>query len=667
MPSLVQKDMSKTLTCWTVLLGVLSAIGPTLTSAAAQQFSGVVKSGHAPISGATVNFYIVGNTGYGSVPMQLVETTSNTTGSFTISGYTCPPNNPETYLLARGGNAGKGSNTAIGLIALTGKCLNLHATSFITLNELTTVAAEWALTQFVDRTGANIGTSPGNATGLANAAAQASKNLVIAVGTGSSNSGVPAKFLPSGASCSMTSSPANCDALERLDALANILADCNSSSNASTLGCTSLFKLTATPTTGTTLAAAHQIILQPKRKVTAIWNLQQMSATRSYVPTLSSAPEGWELALLFTPINASFDVPVWVAVDGPGNVWIVNGLGNSVSELPAGNYNSGATNFNPAAAAFSVPFAVALDTAGDVFVANAANSSVGELPIGNFTAGATSLTPAGAALASPSALALDSTNNLWVANSANASGTPCDALSSVPPCGSISELLAKDFSADGISFAPPAAKFDSLETIAVDKFGDIWTSNLTSNSVSELAANNQRDASNFAPSAAALDAPVAIALDNSQNVWVVNQTGGTGCHVSPISAPCGSVSELLAPTYETAANIASPHSGIVQPNSAAVDSAGNVWVSNFRGGTGCNNAPPCGSVSELPAGNFAGGAVAFAPPGAAFVHPTLLALDASGNVWVTHFDGVSELLGAAAPVLTPIQACLKKGENVCRP
>jgi hypothetical protein len=132
--------------------------------------------------------------------------------------------------------------------------------------------------------------------------------------------------------------------------------------------------------------------------------------------------------------------------------------------------------------------------------------------------------------------------------------------------------------------------------------------------------------------------------------------------------PLRQVSELPAGNYNDGAmNFSPPGAAIVQPNSVALDSAGNVWVSNFRGGSGCDEAPPCGSVSELPAGNYSDGAMNFAPPGAAFVHPTLLALDNSGNVWVTHFDGVSELMGLATPVMTPIQACLKKGKSVCRP
>ena len=652
---------------WTpaVAVALLVALCPKPSHAATAFFSGLVKGGLTPISGATVTFYAAGRAGYGSSPTLLAQTASDPSGAFSLSGYRCPVGDPETYVLTTGGDAGNGSNPAIGLMAVTGKCKGLRSTSFVTVNELTTVAAQWPLAQFIDATGINIGTSPGNARGLANAVAGALTDLVRSVGTDSSDSGVPAKFLPAGSRCS-TSGPANCDGLERLNALANILAACDLSSGPSSPACNALFKDTGTPQDGTTLEAAHRTLRHPKHNVKAIWSVQRMLSSLPYQPALSSPPDGWELALLFAPAGAEFNVPVWVALDVPGNVWVVNGFGNSVSELPAGNYNKGATNFHPAAATFSAPFAVALDTAGNVFVANAASNSVGELPAGNFNDGATSLAPPGAAFSLPSALALDASDNLWVANLGSRSGVPCDATAK-KPCGSVSELLAGNYSTDGANFAPAAAQFDSLETIALDPAGDAWTANLTANSVSELEASNHRQGVNFAPASAGLDAPVALALDNSNNTWVANQTGGSGCSASPQAPPCGSVSELPAGNVQGAVNFTPPGAAIVEPNQVALDSAGNVWVSNFRGGSGCDNATPCGSVSELPAGNFNNGAMNFAPVGAAFDHPTLLALDSSGNVWVTHFAGVSELIGAAAPVLTPIQACLKKGRNVCRP
>ena len=48
-----------------------------------------------------------------------------------------------------------------------------------------------------------------------------------------------------------------------------------------------------------------------------------------------------------------------------------------------------------------------------------------------------------------------------------------------------------------------------------------------------------------------------------------------------------------------------------------------------------------------------------------------LAVDGAGNIFGANLDGliggVSEVIGLAKPVLTPVQACLKKGKNVCQP
>ena len=643
-----------------VALAVLAGFSPR-PSDAATSFKGMVRAGLTPISGATVRFYAAGNSGYGVAPALLAQTTSGALGAFTLGGFTCPAANPETYVLATGGDAAAGTNSAIGLMALTGKCQSLASSPFVTVNELTTVATEWALAQFIDATGKRIGTSPGNASGLANAVAGAMADLVTSLGTGSGDSGVPAQFLPPGSQCSLIPSPVNCDGLERLNSLANILAACVFSSGPSSPACSTLFLEAATPPTGTTLQAAHQTVTHPKRNVKAIWEIQTMLGSLPYQPSLSSAPGGWELALLFAPASAAFNAPVWVALDGPGNVWIVNGFASSISELPAGNYNDGATSFAPPGAAFFVPFAVALDTAGNVFVANAAGNSVSELPAGNFNEGATHFDPSNAGFADPAALALDKSNNIWVANLRG--GTGCSDSPPAVRCGSVSELRAADYNTDGVNFASSAAKFDSLLTIALDSTGNVWTSNEFGNSVTELTASN-RQATNSAPASAGFDSPIALALDASNNVWVVNSAGGSGCDRS---FPCGSVSMLPSDNPNAAVNFAPAAARIVEPNSVAVDSSGNVWVSNFRGGNGCDEAPPCGSVSELPAGNPNNGAVSYAPPGAGFVHPTLLALDASGNVWVSQFGGVSELIGLASPVLTPIQACLKTGKSVCRP
>jgi DNA-binding beta-propeller fold protein YncE len=83
-----------------------------------------------------------------------------------------------------------------------------------------------------------------------------------------------------------------------------------------------------------------------------------------------------------------------------------------------------------------------------------------------------------------------------------------------------------------------------------------------------------------------------------------------------------------------------------------------VWVANTHG----NN------LSELTAASGYTMGLSFMP----FSETQgqfAMALDASGKVWVAnnYGDTVSQFIGLANPVLTPIQACLAKGLDVCAP
>lgn len=145
-------------------------------------FSGQVNGGSAnnPIGGAAITFYAMGNSGYGTGATSLATATSDSSGSFKVA-LTCPASNSgvQTYITAVGGNPGSGTNSGIGLMALSGPCNALTTSSFVMVNELTTAAAEYALAQFSDSTGKTIGTSSTNATGPADAVGLATTNLVV--------------------------------------------------------------------------------------------------------------------------------------------------------------------------------------------------------------------------------------------------------------------------------------------------------------------------------------------------------------------------------------------------------------------------------------------------------------------------------------------------------
>jgi streptogramin lyase len=610
-----------------------------------------------------VTLYAAGSSGYGSAPKTLVTTTSDSNGSFGIafipeSG--CPAGNlnDQTYIVATGGNAGGGSNSAIGLMALTGPCNSLTSSTFVVVNELTTAAAQWSLAQFIDSTGIKVGTSATNALGLNNSTASAQSNLVVSYlqsGGTTSNTGVPASFLPWSSSSSTCTSTQNCDGLQRLDTMANILAACDTSSGPSSSPCGTLFTATGVSSTATMLSAAHAIVTDPASQVSTIYGVQQTPSTSApYQPALSAAPNDLTLPLNFNPTGANFSAPRTIAIDGGGAAWIANFKGNSVTKLTssgalAGNFTSGSPR---------LPYGVAIDNSGNAWVANffGGNDLAGSvIEFNNSGSTATAFnnsnTSPGDVFDDPTDIAFDSTGNLWISNTQTGGfGSPAELIAG---CTSGS---CTGINFNGITLQGPIG-------VAIDASNNIWMENTTgSYAVVELSSctNSGCTVSTLSPIGASLNSPVRPAIDAAGNVWVANQAG-VNSGVSKLAAGCT--------TFSCTGNDFNPAgANIDKPSSVAIDGAGNVWTAN----QGTSQ-----SVTELTnAGALVGN---FAPTGASFSSPSSIAIDGSGNVWVSNcgsancnsagVGGVSELVGAAPPVLTPKVACLTKAtpSTVCTP
>lgn len=174
--------------------------------------NGKVQAGNLPVSGASVELFAAGNTGYGSAATPLVISSGSTSvttasdGSFAIpAGYTCPNAYSLLYLVATGGTPQgvTNANAQLGLMTVLGPCGNLNDSVSLFVNEVTTVASVYALAPFTgadytqigsSSTNYNNGPNPSNATnynnGLANAFATV--NNLVDITTGQALSVTPA-------------------------------------------------------------------------------------------------------------------------------------------------------------------------------------------------------------------------------------------------------------------------------------------------------------------------------------------------------------------------------------------------------------------------------------------------------------------------------------------
>jgi len=356
---------------------------------------GIVLGGQQPVTGANIQLYAVGTTGYGSASTAMLTSTVTTgaNGTFTITGlYSCT-GNPLVYLVASGGNPGLTigtNNTALMLMAALGSCSNLTSGTFISVNELTTVAAVWALQSFMtDST--HIGSSSTNAAGIANAFATAAKLVNTATGS------APGASAPANATL-----PAS-----TMNTLANILAACVNTTGGSSANCTTLFNNTATGGTPTDIAvAALHIARTPAANVSTLFGMVAAGGS-PFAPTLVSMPNDWTLAVTYT--GGGLNAPKGITVDGSSNLWIPNSGNSTVTELA----NSGAAvSSSSGFTGLSSPYALAVDTNGYIWVANSGNNSLAQLN----SSGTVLNTFTGGGLSAPRSIAIDAAGNLWLGN-----------------------------------------------------------------------------------------------------------------------------------------------------------------------------------------------------------------------------------------------------------
>lgn len=573
---------------------------PTLVPQAGVSFTGKVLAALQPVSGAAVELYAAGNSGNGSAPTTLLAAAvpSGADGTFTIpGGYTCPSAQTPIYLLSKGGAGGSGpANSSLWLMTGLGPCGSIAAGSSFVVNEVTTAASVWSLASFMT-SGGKVGASCSNTAGLNNAFLTA--NNLVNVSTGAS---------PGAAVPTTLTAPTN-----KLNTLANALASCTSSSGGS--ACSGLFTAATVGSTapGNTIDAALNLARAPGSNVAAVYSLASTNAV--YSPALSAAPP--DLMLHSTVKGGGMDSPATVGVAASGNVWVSSYFA-AVSEFsPAGatEFPSGITG-----SGINQSYGMALDATGDVWIANEQtnpNSGSGDVAELNSAGSAleTNLTVGG--LNFPIAAAADSNGNIWFADYGDSKVTVLNssgaAVSTSPGWG-------------GSSLAFPVA-------LAVDSSHNAWVANQAGLlPITKISADGSL-ATNYNCNC---DGASGIAIDQGGNVWVANYYGNSVSEVNSCGTP-----ELSAVTG----------GGVDHPQGIVVDGGGTVWVTNFLG----NSLSEISGASSSAPGTFLSPSNGFGTD-ASILQPYGLAIDASGNIWVSNFGNstLTQFIGVATPVRTPM-------------
>jgi sugar lactone lactonase YvrE len=614
-----------------------SLVTPNLTelghSTPAVQLTGAVHGGQQPIVGAHVYMFAANTTGYGNASVSLLTSvpgstaqdttvgaptngdyyvTSGSGGSFSISSdYTCTTGQ-QVYLYALGGDAGSGPNSSAGLLAVLGNCPGgtFSTSTFINMNEVSTIAAAYALSGFAtDAT--DISSSPSNlaATGIKNAFANASNLETLSTGVALATTPVA-----NGGNGTVPQTEIN--------SLANILADCINSTGTVTgptnpTACYTLFTNTLSGgTTGAqptnTATAAINIAHNPGTNVANLFPLQVGVAP--FQPALTTAPNDFSLAISFT--GSSLNICNAVAIDASGNAWITNGNGENLTELsPLGSLLSGSTGYT--GGGLTQPNMLAIDPTGNVWVVNENPSTISEFSPGGVAA--THSPFSGGGIYEPYGIAIDASSDIWVTN---AGGLSVSELSSA---GAPISPITTGFTGGGLQ---------NPQGIAIDISTHVWVTNTNTSAITEL---NSSGGVISAISGDGMNYPAGIAIDGSGNVWSANAGGSI-------------FTELSSTGTNESGTMGFGGGGLDEPSPMAIDGSGNIWAYDLGA-----------RLSEL---NSSGAAISpnYGYKNSTLGNPGTIAIDGSGNLWATNeaygANNVTEFIGIATPVVTPIVANL---------
>jgi hypothetical protein len=592
--------------------GLLATLLATLAIAApasAAALTGTVTAAGQPVAGATVELYAAGATG----ATRLTAATTDGSGAYALD-YALPADAGALYAVAHGGAA-----PATMRLAAAAPVSELPDTLPIT--EQSTVAVAYAFAQFLDPAGAIHGPSPG----LPNAALTATTLIEPAT----AKIAFPFSGAPNG---NLT------EALPKFNTVAALLQRCTAPGRQAARGCAVVRRATTPPggaRPADTLQIARNLAHNPTLRPRQLYGLQ---VAHAYTPQLTAPPSNWLIAITFTGFG--LNAPGRMAFDAAGNAWIGNnfqGFGTTAGleltaldptggrALPGAPYTGGGLR--------GVGWGTAIDHRGRIWLGNYAGSSASLFnPDGTPVAGSP-FTQGG--IDKPQGLAVDAQDNVWFANFGNASVT-------VYPHGDPSQ--ARSITGGGL---------DRPFGLQIGADGVAW---VTNQSISPQAGSVIRinpDGTFAGPpiTGGGLRSPMSLAFDSRGNAWVANLFSDAVTQISP-------------------AGVATAHRFPAAKGSwsTAIDGDDHVWVADFFPTT----------VSEL-----CGVRTDTCPPGVktgqplsprrhgytskAFQHITAVQIDPSGNVWLANNwstgsppkdfvggNGIVKLIGAAAPVRTPL-------------
>jgi hypothetical protein len=352
-----------------------------------------------------------------------------------------------------------------------------------------------------------------------------------------------------------------------------------------------------------------------------------------------------------TGTNAYFNSPQGLTVDGTGNVYVADTGNNLIRKVTAlgvvttiaGSGNPGSADGSGTNATFWGPVQLSVDGGANLYVADYFNGTVRMIDssgvvttlAGSPSSGNTDGSATSARFSLTQGVAVDSSSNIYVADAANCAIRKITA-------GVVSTLAGSDNHPGSLDASGTNAQFNAPQAIAVDSFGNVYVADTLNHTIRTITSDGMvstlAGVAGYANNAdgsganAQFNAPQGIAVDGTGNIYVADTLN----HTIRFITPSGTVS-TIAGTPNIYGSTDSSTNGTALfnlPKGLAVDSATNIYVADSGNHT-IRKIAANGKVTTIAGLAGTWGSTDGTNSGALFFRPTGVAVDSSGNVYVT--------------------------------